>query len=323
VKAAEILNAARNLSALVVGDICLDRWCEYDPRLAEPSAETGIPRIAVVSYRSTAGAGGTVANNLAALGLRQVYVLGWAGRDAHGDELMTALGRAGVEPELMIRSSAVHTFTYTKLINRETGVEDQPRVDYVNVCDPAEELNLEIAARLKRHAEEFDLILVSDQAETEAGGVVSGRVREALAQAAAESPGKVFWVDSRRRIELFRQVTIKANEEEMQAACRRIGAPGDFDALRRHALAPFAFVTMGARGAAVFASSRRDVPAPVVDPVDICGAGDAFSAGAAAALAVTGDPYEAAWFGNLAASVAIRQRGTGAADAESILAEAG
>lgn len=321
--AAEILRAARDLSALVVGDICLDRWCEYDPRLSEPSAETGIPRLAVVSYRSTAGAGGTVAGNLAALGLRRVHALGFAGSDAHGEELMGALARAGVESEWMIRSSQVHTFTYTKLINSQTGVEDQPRVDYVNVCDPPEEMSLEIEARLMRHAPEFDLILVSDQAETETGGVVSARIRGRLAKLAAEQPGKVFWVDSRRRIDLFRGAIIKANEAEMRAACERIGAPGDFEALRRHARAPAAFVTLGARGAAVIDGARREVPAPRVDAVDICGAGDAFSAGAAVALAVTGDLLAGAQFGNLTASVTVRQRGTGLADAQSVLAAAG
>lgn len=321
--AAKILAAARNLSALVVGDICLDRWCEYDPNLSEPSAETGIPRLAVVSYRSTAGAGGTVANNLAALGLRHVHVLGFAGSDAHGDEMMSALSRSGVEFELMIRSSQVHTFTYTKLINRATGMEDQPRVDYVNIRNPPDEMTLELAARLSRHAPDFDLILVSDQAETEAGGVVSARVRGSLEYLAAHSPGKVFWVDSRRRIDLFRGVTIKGNDREMLAATERIGAPGDYEALRRHTRAPFAFVTAGARGVSVVADAVHDVPAkPIENPVDICGAGDGFSAGAAVALAVTGNPLEAAAFGNLTASVTVQQRGTGCANAEWVLAAA-
>ena len=31
--AAEILAGFPRLSALVVGDICLDRWCTYDPAL--------------------------------------------------------------------------------------------------------------------------------------------------------------------------------------------------------------------------------------------------------------------------------------------------
>src|SRR5205085_603844 len=64
----EILRALPDLSALVIGDICLDRWCKYDPNLALASAETGIPRTAVVSDVCTPGAGGTVAANLRALG---------------------------------------------------------------------------------------------------------------------------------------------------------------------------------------------------------------------------------------------------------------
>jgi rfaE bifunctional protein kinase chain/domain len=321
--AERILAAARSLSALVVGDICLDRWCEYDPDLAEPSAETGIPRIAVVSYRSTAGAGGTVANNLAAMGLRHVYVLGFAGSDAHGDELMTALSRAGVDSELMIRSNQVHTFTYTKLMNFRTGVEDKPRVDYVNTRDPPDEMNRELAARLARHAHEFDLVLVSDQAETEEGGVVSGRIRGVLEHLAAHSPGKVFWVDSRRRLELFRGVTVKANRTEVLAACGRIGAPGDVMALRRHTRAPHCFMTAGEDGVTVIGEDSRRIPAvPVSRPVDICGAGDGFSAGAALALAVTGDPVTAAEFGNLAAAVTIQQHGTGTANAEWVLSAA-
>ena len=40
---AEILDGFKKLKALVVGDICLDRWCTYDPATSEPSRETGIP----------------------------------------------------------------------------------------------------------------------------------------------------------------------------------------------------------------------------------------------------------------------------------------
>jgi hypothetical protein len=65
---AEILAGFPRLAALVVGGICLNRWCTYDPSVSEPSRETGIPRIGVVSTGVTPDAGGTVANNLAAFG---------------------------------------------------------------------------------------------------------------------------------------------------------------------------------------------------------------------------------------------------------------
>jgi len=57
----------------------------------------------------------------------------------------------------------------------------------------------------------------------------------------------------------------------------------------------------------------------VEKPVDICGAGDSFSAGAALALAVTGSPVEAARFGNLVASITIMKKGTGAASLAEVL----
>ncbi len=75
----EILDAIRQLRVLVAGDICLDRWCRYDPALSEPSRETGIPRLAVVATEVTPGAAGTIANNVAALGAARVDVLGSGG----------------------------------------------------------------------------------------------------------------------------------------------------------------------------------------------------------------------------------------------------
>ena len=58
VTTAEILARFPRMSALVVGDVCLDRWCVYDPAATEPSRETGIPRIGVVRTEVTPGAAG-------------------------------------------------------------------------------------------------------------------------------------------------------------------------------------------------------------------------------------------------------------------------
>ena len=65
--------------------------------------------------------------------------------------------------------------------------------------------------------------------------------------------------------------------------------------------------------------SEHRVPVRKVKPIDICGAGDSFSAGAACALAATGNPIEAAWFGNLVASITVQKTGTGTASPEEVL----
>src|ERR1019366_557023 len=77
-----ILKGIRKIRALVVGDIRLDRLCRYDPELAGPSRETGIPRTAVISTEVAPGAGGTVACHALDLGSAEVGVLGVVGSDA-------------------------------------------------------------------------------------------------------------------------------------------------------------------------------------------------------------------------------------------------
>jgi sugar/nucleoside kinase (ribokinase family) len=57
--------------------------------------------------------------------------------------------------------------------------------------------------------------------------------------------------------------------------------------------------------------------------VDICGAGDSFSAGASLALRATRSPEEAARFGNLVASITIMKKGTGTASPQEVLSADG
>ena len=52
---APVIDEFKRCHVLVVGDICLDRWCRYDPATRDPSRETGIPRIGIVRLPSHAG----------------------------------------------------------------------------------------------------------------------------------------------------------------------------------------------------------------------------------------------------------------------------
>ena len=320
-----ILAALPGLSALVVGDICLDRWCTYDPAVSEPSRETGIPRTGVVATEVTPGAGGTVANNLAALGVGRVAVLGAIGEDGFGHELSRALGRRNVSTELCVRSGEIQTFTYTKLINKATGIEDQPRIDFINTTPLPSAVERVILDRVQQAVDAFDVVLIADQAETSQGGVVTQGVRDLLADLAPNYPEKIFFADSRARIGLFRNVIIKPNQQEAEAACRELFGRVDYTSLRNHVGSRLLVVTYGGEGVRIvdgegetWVATRR-----VENPVDICGAGDSFSAGAATALRVTGSAVEAARFGNLVASITIMKKGTGTASPEEVRAAAG
>ena len=321
---AAILDEFPKLRVLVAGDVCLDRWCRYDPALALPSSETDIPRIGVVSTVVTPGAAGTIANNLAALGAGEVAVLGMVGDDGFGYELRCALAARGISHELLVDAPGVPTFTYTKLINARTDEEDLPRIDFVYTNPPPESVERELIARLERAAPAYDLILVSDQAETSQGGVVTPAMRAWLARLAAARPDKLIWVDSRLRAEHFRHAVVKPNQQEAEAASMRVLGRVDYPALRRHMQAPCLIVTHGGKGALVVdASGEQWVPAKAIaHPVDICGAGDSFSAGAAMALVVTGEPLQATRFGNLVAGITIMKKGTGTASPDEVRAVA-
>ena len=315
---ATILSQFPKLRVLVVGDVCLDRWCRYDPALADPSRETGIPRIGVIGTETTPGAAGTIAANVAAL-KAQVGVLGIVGCDGFGFELNQALKRSGIA-SYVVQSPQVPTFTYTKLINSRTGEEDLPRVDFVYTLPVPAGLEVQLTRKLEELAPSCDVILVSDQAETDHGGVITPRLREALTRIAIAHPEIVVWVDSRLRAEHFRSVIVKINRFEANEACKRTGL-ADWSALRRRIEAPVLMITRGGNGVhVVHGGIPQLVPtSDVPKPVDICGAGDSFSAGAALALKVTGDPIAAAQFGNRVAGVTIMKKGTGTASPEELL----
>ncbi|HYO82105.1 MAG TPA: PfkB family carbohydrate kinase, partial [Bryobacteraceae bacterium] len=203
---------------------------------------------------------------------------------------------------------------------KHTGDEDQPRVDFVNVSDLPVEAEGRVLDQLSSHADHFDIIIVSDQAETERGGVVTTAVRDLVVDI-ARNRRKLVWVDSRMRLELFRNVVLKPNRLEAEDGCRRLLGDVDFARMFQELQLQLLIVTEGAAGARVIHSAGEDfVPGRQVKAVDICGAGDSFTAGAACALAITGSATEAARFGNLVASITVTKRGTGTASPQELRA---
>jgi sugar/nucleoside kinase (ribokinase family) len=193
-------------------------------------------------------------------------------------------------------------------------------VDFINT-DPLDQgTERRILELIQSIFESFDMILISDQAETAKGGVVTAAVRALLADLAPAYPDKLFLADSRTRIHLFRNVCIKPNRQEADRACEDAGLP-DYGSLLAHTAAPWMMVTHGSEGALLVddGGSRWVRTRAVEHPVDICGAGDSFCAGMALAFAATGSAARAAEFGNRVAGITILKKGTGMASAEEVL----
>jgi rfaE bifunctional protein kinase chain/domain len=318
----EILAALPKLNVLVVGDICLDLWCRYDQRNSEPSRETGLSRIGVVGFESSAGAAGTIANNLADLKVGRVAVMGVIGDDLHGEELFRTLAHRNIDVDLVVRSELVQTFTYMKLIEAASGEEDRPRVDFINTSPLPPALEQRLVEGFEQYGEYYDAVLICDQAETDAGGVVTAALRESINRHAKRTR-KTVWVDSRMRAEHFRGCYLKPNEQEAKEASLRLLGREDVEAMAHELELRALVVTLGERGAMLVEGGRTELipPASAEKPVDICGAGDSFSAAAASALAAGAGLAEAVKLGNLAASITIQKKGTGTASPGEVMAK--
>src|SRR5258706_530773 len=111
----QITSRYASLRIAIVGDFCLDRYLEIDPRKQETSLETGLAVHNVVNVRAQPGAAGTILNNLVALGIGEIFPVGFCGEDGEGYELLRALrSLPGVNPAPFLQTPQRRTFTYCK-----------------------------------------------------------------------------------------------------------------------------------------------------------------------------------------------------------------
>jgi rfaE bifunctional protein kinase chain/domain len=314
-----ILGHIPTLAIGVLGDLFLDRYLDIDAALTEPSLETGLDAFQVVRVRSSPGAAGTVVNNLAALGVKQVAPLAVIGDDGEGYELTQALrALACVDGEGIISSPQRRTPTYTKPMLEEAGqpARELNRLDIKNRKPLPEALENRLLDQLTRHWARWDALVVLDQVQEAECGVVTSRVRERLGELARNDPGKFVLADSRERIGLFRSVAVKPNQQEcLKATGRGPNEGGELNAAIKELAGRVdrpVFCTLGQRG--LWLADPRGIlevtAFPVTGPIDVVGAGDSTSAGIVCAVAAGAALEDAAAFGNLVASITIQQLGT-------------
>jgi len=315
-----ILERLKDVSIGVIGDFFLDKHLIIDPQRDEPSLETGLTAYQVVSKRISPGAAGTVTNNLTALQVGRVTALGIIGEDGEGYELMKGLVSRGVDTQYLIRTPERVTPTYTKPMVKEQGGEREiNRLDIKNFSPTPPYLEQQIIERLYAMSEQVDAIIALDQVVEENCGVLTSKVREALADIGKKEGAPFIYVDSRANTFKFRNVMVKCNHYEAVKAMKA-GFEGEPDVqmiadcgveLSRRTKKPV-FITWGEQGQLVIRDSTvRHVPAIRVEgPIDICGAGDATTSGTVSALCCGASLEDAAFFGNIVASITIQQLGT-------------
>ena len=323
-----ILNQFHRQRILVIGDFYLDAYWYVDKTQSTLSLETPWHTNPVVAQRYSPGAAGTVTNNLKALGVGSVYTLGVIGEDGFGGTLLNCLQVNGCLTDFMIQVPNWVTPTYLKPMHRGyEGVEvEGPRFDIENHSPMAEDVETEVINALNACLPHVDGIIVGDQMPRENLGVITDRVRDELCRLAAAFPEKVFFADSRTRIGAYRSVIIKPNRFEAKRAVQPAwaGHEVNMETAKQCAIAlaeqtqNTVYITLGENGILVYCEGEfthiRGVPLDSeIDPV---GAGDSVSAGLVATLC--GLPpsqrsdaaAEAAYIGNLVASITVTKIGT-------------
>ena len=320
------------LRIALVGDYCLDRYLEIDPALSEVSIETGLPVLNVVRVRSQPGAAGTILNNLAALGVGEIHVLGFCGDDGEGFELRRALAmKPGVQLAHFLTTPLRRTFTHCKplVLQPNQPPQELNRLDSKNWSPTPPEVEENLIRGLHSLAQRVDAMIVMDQMDIAETGVVTTRLRAALAHIAQAQPTMRIVADSRRGLANWPPITLKMNVAELG----KLMGSSQLEALpdiSQHALALAkerqrdVFITLAERGllGATPAGPVEYMPAlPVRGPIDVVGAGDSVTANLAAALACGADLSEALQLAAIASSIIIHQLGTtGTATVEQIAA---
>lgn len=323
----------RSVRIGVIGDFFLDKYLDTEPGLAETSVETGLVAHQVTREVVSAGAAGTVVNNLSALRVASIQAFGAIGEDGNGFELSRCLEQRDCGRDGLVVSKALMTPTYLK--PRDATIDglagEYSRYDTKNRSQLPQGIEAEILKRFTASLPKMDAVIIVDQIQKDEGAIITPGLRNAIGRLAKSSVNCHFLADSRFHIRDFENVILKPNQYEAVGA--HFPPPGEQIEAEQLETAlgkllqtsrKAVICTLGADGVLVrSAAGQNHVPAsPISGPVDPTGAGDSFSAGYAASLAAGATLVEAACVGVLCAAVTAQMLAqTGTASAAAVLDE--
>ena len=322
----KILKDITTVKIAVVGDFCLDAYWFIDETMSEMSVETGLSTRPVRQQRYSLGGAGNVANNLTAMGIKDVRAFGVIGTDPFGAEMLRIMKATGIQTgNLLIQEEQWHTHTYAKPYVDD---KEMNRVDFGNYNQLSKETADLLINNLIEEIPEVDIILINQQVTS---GIHTEYFRNLLLEVIRKFPGKQFIADSRQFIDYFNGTIRKMNDQEAVRLCGLDKKPDEIvlhsevvDAagmLYERFRKPL-FITRGDKGSlTVDSSGIFEVPGLLIlSRVDTVGAGDSYLAGVAAALAAGYDMDIAATLGTFVAGVTVQKLfQTGTATPEEIL----
>jgi D-glycero-beta-D-manno-heptose-7-phosphate kinase len=311
----QILQAARDVRVLVVGDVMLDVYLRGIASRISPEAPVPVVRVEE-EWRALGGAA-NVAANVAALGAH-CELVGCIGDDRAGEDLVAELRRHGIGADGMVRPAGRPTTVKTRIIARHQQVA---RFDHETESELPADAGADVVAAVRRMLGSVDALVLEDYNK----GLLSRAVIQGLVAAAVEA-GRPIVVDPKlRHFFDYRGATVfKPNQSELAAALRASVEFDDaawLDDVRRQLGCEHLLVTLGEDGMALLTAEGEHMRVPTVarSVYDVSGAGDTVTAVLAVALAAGASITEAAILANHAAGIEVAKAGVATVSPDELL----
>lgn len=309
----EVLEKIKSVKIAIIGDFCLDAYWFVDKSKSEISIETGNPTEPVRQQKYSLGGAGNVANNLAALEIREIRAFGVIGNDPFGAKMISILSQTGINTlNMLVQDKDWSTHVYIK---PHVGEKEQNRIDFGNFNTLSDKTANKLIQNLGKEANEVDLIIINQQVLS---GIHTEYFRQKLVDVITHFTEKIFIADSRNYTDYYKGAYRKMNDAEAVRLCEIPKEPGEIvsysevtyaaERLYERYRKPL-FITRGSRGSVV--TDDKGISEigglMILSRIDTVGAGDSYLAGAAAALAAGYSLETAGEMGTFAAGVTVQK----------------
>ena len=183
----EIINKIASVKIVVIGDFCLDAYWFVDESKSEISVETGLVTRPVHQQKYSLGGAGNVANNLAAMGVKEICAFGVIGPDPFGPEMMSLMKKAGINTDnilTQLQKWATHVYIKPYINNNE-----ENRIDFGNFNKLSEETANQLISKLRNSVNEVDLVIINQQVLS---GIHTDYFKQKLVEVINNFPEKDF-----------------------------------------------------------------------------------------------------------------------------------
>lgn len=313
----DIEACAKQKCILVVGDFFLDKYIYTRDADAGVSLYSGGPAYVIEKTRTSPGAAGTVAKNLANLGIGTIYAVGFRGDDGDGFALEKDLHQLGINTDNLFISQSASTPCYTMIMrDRGNGFVEYGEASVQNFHKTTHEDEDKLISVIDVLVESKhpDAIVFLDQLDSEDCGVVTSKVRHHISYLTSNYPDMLIYIDSRKHISDVDEKAIrKCNEYEFMRAYsieERL-LPAFCAGVSQNSSSPV-IVTLGKFG--TMAGINGDIllssSSSLTGETDTRGAGDAFTSGYISAKLANASEELSLFFGNVVASCCVSQVAT-------------